>query len=268
MAGFSNTIKTARRGRMCQVNKADEKTFIGENIEHHSVKRQENFNFESPIMSYSKDGHSLNRSNLSDEELVGFFTRNGDEQAFNEIVNRYKNRIYAMARRITRDPTDAEDVMQEVYLTLIDKLDTFREESKFSSWLYRVVANASYMHLRKNKRYNNDIILDNYAPYDEDGSLRGIKDKDWSSRPDNVLFSQESLEIIEKAIDELPDSYRLVIILRDIEGFSNEEVAETLNLSLQALKSRLHRARLVLRDKISDYFFESKKATNRAGNNT
>ncbi len=212
--------------------------------------------FDSSVKTRIRGNGLLIRKKLSDEKLVWLFINNEDEEAFNEIVSRYKNRIYTMALRITRNPSDAEDVMQEVYLTLIDKLDSFREESKFSSWLYRIVANASYMHLRKNNKYNNNLSLDEYAPYDEEGKLRGVKDKDWSSRPDNVLFSKESLEIIEKAVEELPEKYRLVIVLRDIEGFSNFEVAEMLNLSVPSFKSRLHRARLYLRDKISDYFYE------------
>jgi len=247
------------------INKADENEFVGdsgEEIRPYSLGRDITANFDSSVISYPKDVLSLNRKKLSDEKLVRLFINIEDEEAFNEIVSRYKNRIYTMALRITRNPSDAEDVMQEVFLTLVEKLHNFREESKFSSWIYRVVANASYMHLRSNKNSNKDLCLDEYAPYDEEGKLRGVKDKDWSSRPDNVLFSKESLEIIEKAVGELPDPHRLVIILRDIEEFSNEEVAEILDISIPAVKSRLHRGRLLLRDKISDYFYGVDKKSN------
>lgn len=151
-------------------------------------------------------------------------------------------------------------MFQEVFLTLSKKLGTFRGDSKFSSWLYRVTANASYMYLRSQKKHINDISLDNYTPYDEKGTLMGrIMYKDWSSRPDIINFNKEAVEIIEKAIDELPESYRTVFHLRDIEGFSNDETSEILEISVPAVKSRLNRARLFLRDRLSDHFHEWRK---------
>jgi RNA polymerase sigma factor, sigma-70 family len=196
----------------------------------------------------------------SDEELVGLFVTENNEGAFEEIVNRYGDKVYRLALRITRNNHSAEEVLQEVFLTLVKKLDTFRSEAKFSSWLYRVAVNASYMYLRADKKYESDLSLDNYAPYDEQGTLMGrIKVKDWSDTPDEVLFSKEAMAIIERAVAELPESYRVVFHLRDIEGLSNDEVARVLGLSVSAVKSRLHRARLFLRDKLSDYFYEWSK---------
>jgi RNA polymerase sigma factor, sigma-70 family len=228
---------------------------------------------------YSKHIALLNRKKLSDEELVRVFLE--DEAAFNEIVNRYGDKIYRLALRITRNHSDAEEVLQEVFITLIKKLYTFREESKFSTWLYRVTANASYIHLKAEKKYKSNVSLEDYiaydgyetknqfdersglgdyVPYDERGSLIGrIKIKDWSSRPNEALLSREGMEIIEKAVNELPVAYRVVFHLRDVEGFSNEEVAKVLGLSVAAVKSRIHRARLFLRDRLSDYFYEWRK---------
>jgi len=197
---------------------------------------------------------------ISDDELIRRYIQTRDEALFDEIVNRYSDRIYGFALRITRNANDAEEVFQEVFLTLAKKLDTFRSESKFSSWLYRVTVNASYMYLRSQKKHENNISLENYSPYDEKGTLMGrIMYKDWSSRPDIIIFNKEALVIIEKAINELPESYRTVFHLRDIEGLSNEEVSEVLEISIPAVKSRLHRARLFLRDKLSDYFHEWRK---------
>jgi RNA polymerase sigma-70 factor (ECF subfamily) len=196
-------------------------------------------------------------SDKSDEELVNLYTKTGDESAFDGIVSRYADKIYGFALRITRNSSDAEEVSQEVFLSLTKKLDTFRGESKFSSWLYRVTVNASYMYLRSQKKYESNISLENYYPYDEKGTLMGrVMEKDWSSRPDIIIFSKEALEIIDKSINELPESYRTVFHLRDIEGISNEEVADILEISIPAVKSRLHRARLFLRDRLSDYFHE------------
>ena len=237
------------------INKKERGGIEGE-TQLYSVQKKEAAIFNSSVTESSKTVTSLNQNKLSDEELVRLFVENQDEEAFNEIVNRYGNKIYGFALRITRNPSDAEEVLQEVFLTLIEKLYTFRKESKFSTWLYRVAANASYMRLRNNKKYENEISLEDYVPYNREGALHRIEDKDWSSRPDKALLSEESLEIIERAIEELPEPYRVVFILRDIEGFSNEEVAEILKLSVPATKSRLHRARLFLRDKLSSYFYE------------
>jgi len=196
----------------------------------------------------------------SDEGLIELFVTRNDESAFEKIVNRYGCKIYGLALRITSDHHSAEEVLQEVFLTLIKKSGTFKGEAKFSSWLYRITVNSSYMHLRRVKKHETDVSLDGYVPYDENGTLMGrIKSKDWSDRPDRVLFSKEAMEIIEKAVSELPESYRVVFHLRDIEGLSNEEISEILGISVPAVKSRLHRARLFLRDKLSDYFHEWSK---------
>jgi len=193
----------------------------------------------------------------TDEELVELFVKENNQAAFEEIFNRYVDKIYGISLRITRNPARAEEVLQEVFLTLITKADTFRGEAKFSSWLYRVTVNTSFMHLRAEKKYESTLSLENYVSYDEKGTLMGrIKAKDWSSRPDILIFRKEGLELIEKAINELPESYRVVFHLRDVEGLSNEEISNILDLSIPAVKSRLHRARLFLRDKLSDYFDE------------
>lgn len=198
----------------------------------------------------------LKTTAIADEKLIELFAARSDENAFEEIVNRYGNKIYRLAFRITRDHHSAEEVLQEVFLTLVKKIDTFRGESRFSSWLYRVTMNASYMYLRADKKYESDLSLEDYAPYDEKGFLADkMVSKDWTDRPDEALFNKEAMENIETAVGELPESYRVVFHLRDVEGFSNEETAEILGLSVPAVKSRLHRARLFLRDKLSDYFY-------------
>ncbi|MEM7007779.1 MAG: sigma-70 family RNA polymerase sigma factor [Thermodesulfobacteriota bacterium] len=216
--------------------------------------------FIKKLINVISTGENQPLNNASDEELVKAFADNGDEAAFEEIVNRYSDKIYGFALRITRNANDAEEVFQEVFLILAKKLSTFRGESKFSSWLYRVTANTSYMYLRTQKKHDSNLSLETYSPYDEEGTLMGkIMYKDWSSRPDIIIFSKEALEIIDKSINDLPESYRTVFHLRDIEGLSNEEVADVLELSISAVKSRLHRARLFLRDRLSDYFYEWRK---------
>jgi RNA polymerase sigma-70 factor (ECF subfamily) len=208
---------------------------------------------------YSNSNGILNHKELSDEELVRVFVETQDEEAFSEIVNRYGDKTYRLALRITHNPTDAEDVLQEVFIKLIEKLDTFHEESRFSTWLYRVTTNESYMHLRFEKKHNRDVSLEDYVSYDESGMLKGVEINDWSDRPDEVLLSKETIEMIELTMSELPEPYKIALHLRDVEGLSNVEVAKVLNLSVPNVKSRIHRARLFLRDRLSDYFYEWRK---------
>lgn len=199
-------------------------------------------------------------ANLTDEELVELYVSTTDVLLFDEIVNRYSNCIYATALRITRNHHDSEEVLQEVLLLLAKKIDTFRSDSKFSTWLYRVTLNTCYSRVRTEGKHTKDISLDNYAPYDKNGSLGGkVKLKEWSNNPYLILYRKEALEIVENAIADLPEKYRVVIILKDIEQLSQDEISDILGISVGAVKSRLHRARLFVRDKISDYFEEWRK---------
>jgi RNA polymerase sigma-70 factor (ECF subfamily) len=212
------------------------------------------------LREYPGGNEALNHRGLSDEKLVKSFVETHNEEAFNELVNRYGEKVYRTALRITHNPSDAEDVLQEVFITLVEKLGTFHEESKFSTWLYRVAANASFMHIRTEKKKKSEVSLENYVSYNEDGTLRGVEIRDWSSRPDEVLLNREVTEIIERAVDKLPVSYRAVFHLRDVEGLTDYETAKALGISVSAVKSRIHRARLFLRDKLSDYFSTDEKS--------
>ena len=198
------------------------------------------------------------RKKLTDEQLVGLFLEKRDEEAFNEIVDRYADKIYRLALRITRNPSDAEDILQEAFLS-IEKLDALREGSKFSTWFYRVALNSCFMQLRAEKKHRKNLSLDDYQPYMEAGALEAIQRTNWHVRPDETVLGRERMERIEKALGELPAAYRVVFHLRDIEGFSNLEAAKILDLSLPNVKSRIHRARLLLREKLSDYFYGENK---------
>lgn len=193
---------------------------------------------------------------ITDEDLVRIYVRSRDQQAFNELLDRYCEKIYGTAIRILKDPDKAEDILQEVCLTLVEKLGAFRQESKFSTWLYRVTVNCCYMHLRNEKKFERDLSLNSNEPYDENGSLEGrIADKDWSRRPETLSLSNEAMGIIEKAVEELPEPYLVVFQLRDMEGLTNDEVSDVLQISVSAVKSRLHRARLFLRERLTDHFY-------------
>jgi RNA polymerase sigma-70 factor (ECF subfamily) len=199
-------------------------------------------------------------TSLTDEELAELYVSTNDELLFEEIVNRYSNCIYATAFRITRNHHDSEEILQEVLLLLAKKIDTFRSDAKFSTWLYRVTLNTCYGRLRSESKRFKDISLEDYAPYDRYGSLGGkVKSKEWSNNPYLILYRKEALEMIEKAIADLPEKYRIVLLLRDIEQLPQDEISSILGISIGAVKSRLHRARLFVRDKISDYFQEWRK---------
>lgn len=211
-------------------------------------------------MDAMKVGDKYRIAMMTDEELVELYLTGRDEHSFEAIFNRYSERIYATAYRITHDHHDAEEILQEVFLTLTKKMDTFRADAKFSSWLYRIAVNASYERLRAERKHGNDISLENYAPYDNHGTLCGkVKSKEWSNNPYLIFYKKETMDIIEKAIDELPEKYRIVFHLSDIEQLTHEEISDILGITVSASKSRLHRARLFVRDKISDYFHEWRK---------
>lgn len=199
--------------------------------------------------------HEIN--SLFDEELVGMFVDGRNEGAFNELVNRYSDKVYRLAYRITNNQNDAEEILQEVFLILIEKLSTFRKESRFSTWLYRVASNASFMYIRNQKRSREkETSLDDYKPYNDYGVLEGVEERDWSGRPDSQLLSAEGTQLIEKAISELPEEYRVVFHMKDIERLTSKEIAKALGLSVPAVKSRVLRSRLFLRDKLSEYYSE------------
>ncbi|OQC19460.1 MAG: ECF RNA polymerase sigma-E factor [Deltaproteobacteria bacterium ADurb.Bin072] len=140
--------------------------------------------------------------------------------------------------------------MQDVFLTVIAKINTLTNDAFFSTWLYRVTTNASYGFLRKEKKFTEQTVSEEEV--DQEPAIDYVYD--WSTLPDDILLSEESRKILQDSIDALPEAMRTVVIMKDVEGFSNEEIAQTMGLSVPAVKSRLHRGRLVLRNELADYF--------------
>jgi len=189
----------------------------------------------------------------TDEELVAR-ARNKDFGAFEELVDRYEDKIYRLAYRFVRNESEAKEILQDTFLSVWRKLDTFKGDAQFGSWLYRVAANAALMRLRAQRRHPEVSTeelpidyLDNYGHLPNTG-------ENWAKRPDDELQSDELRRRIQQAVDELPEIYRTVFLVRDVEGLSTEETAEVLQISVPTVKTRLHRARLALRDAISHYF--------------
>jgi RNA polymerase sigma-70 factor (ECF subfamily) len=172
---------------------------------------------------------------------------------FPDLVKRYEQKLYNFSLRMCRDAADAEDTVQETFLNVFRYLKDFRYETKFKNWLYRVAASTCIKKRRKSKfAPQRELSLDEFLPQDEtevpDQAPR------WALMPLDKLLSDELSDKINAAIFTLPEKYRLVIVLRDIEGFSTAETAQILNLSDANVKVRLHRARLFLRDKLKGYF--------------
>ena len=173
--------------------------------------------------------------------------KHGDAEAMEEIVKRFSNKVYNLAFHLTRDASAAEEIMQEVFLTVISKIHTLTNEAYFATWLYRVTSNAAYGFLRKEKKFSDQTSVDDM---DNDMSVT----YDWSTLPDDVLLSEESRTVLRDSIDMLPETMRTVVIMKDVEGLKNEDIAQTLGLTVPAVKSRLHRGRTILRETLSDYF--------------
>jgi RNA polymerase sigma-70 factor (ECF subfamily) len=189
----------------------------------------------------------------TDQELVAK-AQAKDYAAFEQLLDRYEDKIFRLAYRFVRNESEAKEILQDTFLTIWRKLDTFKGDAQFSSWLYRVAANAALMRLRSQRRHpevsTEDLpigYLDNY------GQLPPVIEN-WAKRPDEELASDELRRHIQSAVDALPEIYRTVFLIRDVEGLSTEETAEVLQISVPTVKTRLHRARIALRDAITGYF--------------
>jgi RNA polymerase sigma-70 factor (ECF subfamily) len=180
--------------------------------------------------------------------------RQGDAAALEPLMDRHAARAYRVAYGITRDHADAEEVVQDAFLTLYRKVESFEGRAALGSWLYRVVTNAALMK-RRAKRPEQEVSLDGRLPeFDAGGGRIGDRDfvlADWSQDPEAELLSREMRSLLDRAIATLPGDYRTVLLLRDVEGLSNEAVAEIVGDSVSAVKSRLHRARMALREDVT-----------------
>jgi RNA polymerase sigma-70 factor (ECF subfamily) len=186
-----------------------------------------------------------------DDSLVTALRR-GDPTAAEDLVAAYGDRASRLAYRITGNAHDAEEAVQDAFLSAIRKIDSFRGESAFRSWLYRIVANAAYQCCRTRRRRGADVSLDKLLPAFEHG--RHVAPvADWSTIVDDPARQTELRMVLRTAIDELPAHYRAVVVLRDIEGFSDHDIAESLGLTVLTVKMRVHRARLVLRKQLESH---------------
>jgi RNA polymerase sigma-70 factor, ECF subfamily len=180
--------------------------------------------------------------------------RRRDTEALEILMERHAARVYRVAFGITRNDADAEEVVQDVFLSLFEKIAAFEERAALGTWLYRVATNTALLR-RRGKRLELEVSLEDQLPtFREDGHRAGERSfllADWSASAEDGLLSDETRALVRRAIDMLPPHYRAVVMLRDVEELSNEETAEILGEPVSSVKSRLHRARMALREQLT-----------------
>ena len=195
-----------------------------------------------------------------DADLVASL-RAEEPEAAERLVERFGDRVYRLAMRITGSREDAEEAAQDALWTAARKIGMFKGESAFGSWIYRITANAAYQKLRTRRQKSAEIALDDVLPsLDDDGRHFEPMD-DWSNRVDERALQGELRQVLQEAIDGLPADYRTALVMHDVEGLTNPDIAETLGISLPAVKSRVHRSRLYVRKKLADYLKEEPAAS-------
>lgn len=187
----------------------------------------------------------------TDKQLVALLQK-GNQEAFLEIVSRYTQKVHNLAMRITRNAEDTEEILQDVFVTVYKKISLFEGKSAFSSWLYRITANTAFMKLRKRKSAPVTSIEDFNSSVKESWMSNRTEESDINT----ICSKHELRDRLEQALMDLPEEYRLIFVLRDIDGLSNEEVSDVTKLTVPAVKSRLHRSRLMLRKKLFSFYSE------------
>jgi RNA polymerase sigma-70 factor (ECF subfamily) len=182
----------------------------------------------------------------SDEARLIAGMKAGDEAAFETVVRVYGGRMLAVARRFLQQEQDAQDAVQDAFLSAFRAIDEFQGQSRLSTWLHRIVVNASLMKIRARRRRAERSIDDLLPKFRQDGH-RAETQSQWAVSYDTAVADRETRELVRHSIDQLPDAHRTVLLLRDIEGHNTEETAELLGISSGAVKTRLHRARQALR---------------------
>jgi len=179
--------------------------------------------------------------------------QSGQKDLFYELVKRYEGKIYNFGLKLCRDIGDAEDLVQDTFLNVFRYLKDFRHETKFKNWLYKIASNVCLRKRRKSKfAPDRELYLDDFLPGEDEQGPSELPD--WAALPLEKLLNEELSENLKKSIVSLPEKYRMVFVLRDVEGFNTDETAQILNVSPANIKVRLHRARLFLREKIKEYF--------------
>ncbi|WP_373047255.1 RNA polymerase sigma factor [Vulgatibacter sp.] len=192
----------------------------------------------------------------SDDELVARFRDGQDRASFEELVRRHRNRVFALALRMVKNEEEALEIVQETFLSAFRKLPDFRGEAQFGSWVHRIAANFALMKIRHQKVVDGveEPIETTDGKFRPDGHWDVYPTGMWGRRADDLVLDSELRDRLVSAVEKLPEVYRAVFMLRDFDGLSYDEIANTLQTTVPAVKSRLHRARLALREDLSSYF--------------
>ena len=198
----------------------------------------------------------MTQTSVEDDRELLARAQAGDMSAFEALVGKHEEKVYGLALRMTRSEADAAEIAQDTFLSAYQHLSEFRGEAAFGSWVHRIAANNALMRLRRQKVV--DIVSDDLASpeFTDRGSLAEAPESDWSKRADDKIIEDEPGRAIQAATDALPEGYREVFLLKDVEGLSYEEISEMVGISVPAVKSRLHRARLALREAIDAFYKE------------
>ena len=191
-----------------------------------------------------------------DDEALAERARAGDDAAFAVLVEGYQERIYRLALRLSSNPSDAEEVLQETFLQAWRKIDTFRGDARFGTWLYRIATNTALMRKRAARRRPTESLEALLPQFDESGLLADL-DYQRSARADELLERAELAQRAREALDLLDENYRAAFVLRDLEEMSTEEAAQVLEITPEAVRQRLHRARLMVRGYLGKLVGES-----------
>ncbi|MBI4456465.1 MAG: sigma-70 family RNA polymerase sigma factor [Acidobacteria bacterium] len=201
---------------------------------------------------------------LDRERILVQRIKDGDERALDELIQHYGGKIYYLALQYTKNPQDAEEVLQDVFLKVFRRIDTFRAVARLSPWLYKIAVNTSLMKLREQKKHHvaSTISLEDWMPAgstEPGDNSPEPQSKDWSANAEDALVRREIRQTVRRAIGKLPKPYRTVVQLRDLDGFSLEEISDILQISVPAVKSRLHRARLIIHKTISRFMSQQER---------
>jgi RNA polymerase sigma-70 factor (ECF subfamily) len=196
-------------------------------------------------MSRAESSPSLPTSKADESALIARL-RAGDELAYETLVREYGGRMLAAARRILASDDDAQDALQDAFISAFKALDTFQGQSQLGTWLHRIAINAALMKLRSQRRRQEQDIESLLPEFTENGHHRASP-KEWAQAADGEALRDELRQVVRASIDKLPTPYRVALVLRDIEGLENEQLAEQLGITVNAAKIRVHRARQALR---------------------
>lgn len=194
----------------------------------------------------------MSETDRTEEEFSLEALQNGDQAEYAKVVDAYSGYVYRLALKMVNNPQDAEDILQETFIKAYDAFPDFEGRSKISTWLYRIATNEALMFLRS--KDPTPVSVEQPYPQKQESTPKPLEIVDWCCLPEDEMLTDEIRQYLSESVEELSDALKATFVLRDIEKLSTKETAEVLGISESAVKTRLHRARMQLRESLSDYF--------------